>query len=273
MNGDVVRALDKDLFLGKRRWSRFKAKLPYERPGPAILYPEYLAGWILRGFANWLERWHLLRIAAALLVLFGIPAFAIDLVDRTEERTVHAWQLLTTPAPGNSGKREALEYLNGQPWYWPVRQRSSLTGVDLSEARHGGGVHLARTKLRSANLKGSNFDGADLSGSDLAGSDFFGASFRNASLNGANLRGADLRKADLRGADLSQSNLTDALLHSANIGNTVFVNVTGLLIWNMVGACFEPESKPIGLDPEIFRIVQFPPPPCPEVPTGMATRG
>jgi hypothetical protein len=33
-------------------------------------------------------------------------------IGRVEQRTVRAWQLLGTQAPGNSGKIEALQYLN-----------------------------------------------------------------------------------------------------------------------------------------------------------------
>jgi hypothetical protein len=57
-----------------------------------------------------IEPWGIL-IAVVALVL-SLASIWIDYADRVEERTVRAWQLLTTRAPGNSGKIAALQYLN-----------------------------------------------------------------------------------------------------------------------------------------------------------------
>ena len=57
-----------------------------------------------------IEPWGILLAAVGLFM--ALITFWIDYSDRVEERTVRAWQLHTTRAPGNSGKREALEYLN-----------------------------------------------------------------------------------------------------------------------------------------------------------------
>ena len=51
-------------------------------------------------------------------------AIRIDLEDRKTQRIAQAWQLITQPAPGNSGKGPALEYLNSQGIH--------LTGIDLA---------------------------------------------------------------------------------------------------------------------------------------------
>jgi len=58
-------------------------------------------------------------------IMLALIAFALDYTDRVEERTVRAWQLLTTLAPGNSGKGPALEYLNGEDGLFS-RNRSCL---------------------------------------------------------------------------------------------------------------------------------------------------
>ncbi|MCP5036747.1 MAG: ABC transporter permease, partial [Rhodobacteraceae bacterium] len=51
--------------------------------------------------------------------------------DREADAITRAWTLITTPAPGNSGKGSALEYLNGLG--------IPLTGIDLSCETIGGG--------------------------------------------------------------------------------------------------------------------------------------
>ena len=65
----------------------------------------------LQRFAYWLDArpaTRLLRVIEPYAVLFGVVgvivavvAFGIDLDNRTKERTVHAWQLVTTEAAGN----------------------------------------------------------------------------------------------------------------------------------------------------------------------------
>lgn len=65
--------------------------------------------------ADGFENWHIGRIVTVVSqfgIILAVIAFAIELSDRTEERTVRAWQLVTTQACGNSGKIAALEYLN-----------------------------------------------------------------------------------------------------------------------------------------------------------------
>ena len=93
-----------------------------------------------------IRRWGVSRLVRAVepvVIIIAIIAFSIELGDRQEERTARAWQLLTTKAPGNSGKIEALEYLNSQsPWlfriWWPFsKERVSLQGIDLTPARLG----------------------------------------------------------------------------------------------------------------------------------------
>jgi|GEM_PF-5148052 len=56
--------------------------------------------------AKRLEPW----IAIAAFVI-GLGIYIVEQKNRTDERRVRAWQLVTTDAPGNSGKIVTLEYL------------------------------------------------------------------------------------------------------------------------------------------------------------------
>ena len=56
-------------------------------------------------------------------------AFWIDYADRVDQRTVRAWQLLTTPAPGKSGKREALGlWCRDDDCFLTLKERSPQAG-------------------------------------------------------------------------------------------------------------------------------------------------
>ncbi|MCG8357619.1 MAG: pentapeptide repeat-containing protein [Kiloniellales bacterium] len=154
--------------------------------------------------ADALERLHVIRIFGALALVVTAPAFIIDLLDRTEARTVSAWQLVITAAPGNAGKREALQYLNSEPWYWPPKRRVSLFGVDLSPEQQGGQVSLFMVQLPNANLAR-----ADLREVNLKYANLMGAGFFEANLSGALFAGADLTDVSLRDANLSNTEFTD----------------------------------------------------------------
>lgn len=56
-----------------------------------------------------------------------------------------AWEIVGRKASGNSGKIEALEFLN--------KKGIPLIGIDLSEKTHGGSVWLSRVDLMGANLE------------------------------------------------------------------------------------------------------------------------
>ena len=122
---------------------------------------------------NWkLYIWRVLEGIAIIITIFITPAaLYFQYQSLQEQKILGAWQLITTKAEGNSGKIQALEFLNskGVP----------LVGVDLSNAY-----------LRGVNLKGANFEGAN----------FTGASLIRAHFEGANFTGADLYNADFIGA-------------------------------------------------------------------------
>ena len=117
---------------------------------------------------------------------------------RHEERIARAWQILTTNAPGNSGKIEALEFL--------ARNNVPLTDIDLSCKSNGGHwlqarnfCQAGRVYLRNLDLSIQNIglrvnlNGANFSGADLTGASFDGAILNNAIFNGAILEGVSLR--------------------------------------------------------------------------------
>ena len=150
-------------------------------------------------------------------LIFAVCFFFIDLKDRQDERIARSWQLLTTPAPGNSGKREALAYLNSRSmcisvidWCW--KERTPLTGIDLSRNTHRGRVFLEEVDLSGADLSGAKLDGALLKRAN-----FSGANLTDASINDADLERADLSKAKMVSASLEGSNFTGADLTEANL--------------------------------------------------------
>lgn len=182
----------------------------------------------VHGFVVLLQPWGILLAAVGLVV--ALAGFWFDYEERVHERTVRAWQLLTAPAQGNSGKVAALEYLNRQDGLWcgnaecalPLKERSTLSGIDLSATTRRTGNHLdfvdlgraslPGAKLRSAFLRFSNFRGANLTEADLSQALLVYADFGSASLSGASLRGAIMYNANLKDAELAFADLSSARL-------------------------------------------------------------
>ena len=114
------------------------------------------------------EPWGILLAVIALGL--SLVAFWIDYSDRVEKRTVRAWQLLTTKAPGNSGKIAALEYLDKEDGLLcgddgcllTLKYREPLVGINLSnpEPEQGTGAFLFRARLPNAILWHANLRGA-----------------------------------------------------------------------------------------------------------------
>lgn len=155
-----------------------------------------------------------------------------------QAQIVSSWQILTTKAPGNSGKREAMEAL--------VLAGQNLSGIDVSCLAMGSGWDTsegvcekptfleALNRIRSGNeaelLGGSNlFAGSriDLSGSDLSGANLTDANLAYSRLDGATFYRAILFDADLSGvsswaADFSYSRLGGANFSGAKAGGVDF---------------------------------------------------
>lgn len=167
-----------------------------------------------------LEPWGVLLVVIALFI--NIIQISMEFENRIDERIVRAWTLVTTNAPGNSGKGEALEYLNSKDgwfcnWLWwkgcivVLKERTSLVGIDLSETRSGKeGTFLFEVKLHFANL----------SRSDLSGATLFWAELVKSTIVEANLSKVDLSLADLTGTNLSDTNLSNARLWKTKLYDT-----------------------------------------------------
>ena len=199
----------------------------------------------LHSWVEVIEPWGILL--AALAILATAVQLWWDLDDRVQERTVSAWQLLNTPAPGNSGKIAALEYLNRedgffcQGWIKYTKEklfegdhsdclvvhkiREPLVGIDLStmpdcdsESRPPRKrVYLRGVELNFANLNYADLNAVDLSEAKLAYAEITFSSLCLAILNDADLSGANLTFAYMTGADLRQANLTGADLRHVTL--------------------------------------------------------
>lgn len=164
-------------------------------------------------------------------LIIAVGLFVYELRERQDERNARAWQFLTTVAPGNSRKIEALEYLNGQygcvpswttiDWCW--KARTSLQGIDLSSETHSHTINLVGIDLSDAGLSRANLSGANLWNANLSGAELRDITLSHAWLLEANLSGAELRNGDLSGAFLRHVNLSGADLSFANLsGATLF---------------------------------------------------
>jgi uncharacterized protein YjbI with pentapeptide repeats len=182
---------------------------------------------LLNRLANWLDNWHFTRVTASLsslALILTLPMLWVDLFDRFEQRTTQAWQLVTTNATGNSGKRQALEYLNENILFF--KERSPLTGVNLYKV-YLIGIELPNADLSGADLRRAELSGADLRRADLRGADVSWENLREADLRGVDLSWENLREADLRGIDLSEAdlsgvNLSEAVLIEESISGANF---------------------------------------------------
>ncbi len=134
-----------------------------------------------------------------------------------------AWEIVGRKASGNSGKKEALEFLN--------KKGIPLIGIDLSAKTHGGYVWLSFVDLRGADLfeadlSGTRLIGADLSDADsLVRADLSGA-LLNGDMSGASLFGTNLLEAILFDANLSHANLSRANLSHANLRGVNLLGAT-----------------------------------------------
>ena len=241
----------------RRRVYRKRAIRP--RYGRKSIMPAGQVDGGLERFRRWrvhqwvvaLEPWGIL--AAVLALIVATTQFWVEYEDRVNEREVRAWQLVTTFAPGNSGKRAALEYLNQEDGFlcfeWLrgrlyrlhglhdgkysntgcfvlLKRRTKLVGIDLSirnNSRSNGrsngvrGVFLERINLARAFLQDANMAGAEMTFADLTGAYLSGADLRDAILAGANLKGARLTETNLKGASFLHADLTGAHLKGADL--------------------------------------------------------
>ncbi|MBZ4021898.1 hypothetical protein CKO11_05420 [Rhodobacter sp. TJ_12] len=223
--------------LSRRQAAARARRKPPASPGPAPLSPAPAArtasGAAILGLWGWAER--IVLMGTLVSIGLGLWAFGEERSTRQAEALSRAWEVVTTPVPGNSGKRSALEYL--------AAQGLTLRGIDLSCARMGGNWHEtelycqnpvdleglaprapkgAQVDLRMAHLEGAALSGADFAGANLSYAHLVAASLDGANLRGTTLFGAQLDKAslyevDLRGATLGLSQIRGANLQGADL--------------------------------------------------------
>lgn len=143
----------------------------YREPSPVVavpIEPQTQAVSMLVPYKRWGSyAFRFLEVLALLFIFPTVYMLIVDLEDRQTQRIAQAWQLITQNAPGNSGKVQALEYLNSadcdppnDPTKWELlkscgftalfvspKQRGQLNGVDLSENTHSSSVYLSGIEL------------------------------------------------------------------------------------------------------------------------------
>jgi hypothetical protein len=236
--------------------------------------------WAERARASAVVFW--LEVGAICATLLGLGFAGWGLWEQVhvnrDDALARNWTLLTTPASGNSGKVQALEYLASKGMVLDGIDLSCnamrgieksdagedrcarppyLQSLNLSETKHGQPISLIRANLSGANLVNANLSGAYLGGADLSGAGLvranlsgaylWGSDLSGAELIGANLSGASLGKADLSGAKLSEANLSGANLSSADFRNAKGIDraeFTDAWAW----AIRKPTDLPVKID-------------------------
>ena len=155
----------------------------------------------LKRWANAMQTWGFLFRTIELVAIFiAIVAFFNELRYRDEERTARAWQLLTTSASGNSGKGEALEYLNSRG--------ISLEGIELTPP-------VLTERWKQTPVFARELEDGCPQYTYLHKVELLEAPLAAATLACSDLEAADLRRANLRGADLRETFLTDTDMRGA----------------------------------------------------------
>ncbi len=219
--------------------------------------------------------------AGIILIALG---FFLDMDQRQAATMFRAWQTLTTDAPGNVGKADAMAYLvsMGEPLNRISTRGAYLAGAQLSGASLDeadlsdtdltnaalNGATLIETKLNNAVLVAVNFRGAFLDNADLQNARLIRADFTKASLVGADLRNGALDAATLSNADLSQANLenvsfggatlTGTTFAGANVSGAKFDRASGLIAAQLEQACVRDGRRPVELpDGSEFAALEF----------------
>ena len=188
------------------------------------------------------------ELLGVVMIGFALYVYIEEHDDRGQEAVSRAWTILTTPAPGNSGKKEALEFL--------AKKTPYLQAIDLSCERMGGGwnskayycarpTYLADTLFGHdvADFSRANFSGVDFSRSNFVGSGFISTDFRGANFSyvrieggafdNANFSGASFFKAKIarlsafEGANFSNADLTEAIFGDLPKDLALTINFNG----------------------------------------------
>ena len=129
---------------------------------------------------------------------------------------IGAWQVLANKASGNSGKKDAIEFL--------ASQGLSLCGIDMSEETHGGPVYLQG--LFNGDFKRKYDMQGDIK-FDLTGANFSGADLTNAIFvnNNIILTKVNFSNTTLHGAIFIKTHFDNIDFSKASLSGTLFSNV------------------------------------------------
>ncbi len=165
--------------------------------------------------------------------------------ERKQEAIARNWSILTTQAPGNSGKVSALQYLAfiGQPLEGIDLSCSLMNGLEKIVDENGQSYLSCEQPVYLVNLQ--------LNGNETS----HNISLRNADFRGADLFQSQLIKVDLSYTDLVDTNLVGAKLNYSNLSSTYFhsaiyakTDFTGTWAWSDT----PPESLSDYLGPQYF---------------------
>lgn len=202
-----------------RSYPPIRQRLPKRPPAPIAAEEKAATQTRWQRRAQWLRNHPLvviLETAGLVGLIFAVVFFFYELRERQDERTARSWQLLTTKARGNSGKAEALEYLNsswlclpsaagpmigGKCW----KEQSSLQNIDLSESNHNGIVILQNANLPAIDLSYADLTNVWLDDAYLADAQMFSATIDQASFFGANMTGVDFSDTSAKGIDATEA--------------------------------------------------------------------
>ncbi|MGB7318230.1 MAG: pentapeptide repeat-containing protein [Planktotalea sp.] len=224
------------------------------------------------GFWNGFER--LILMLTFISIILGGIAFFWEMGDRREARgdrkaeaIDRAWTRLLAPAVGNTGKAEAMRYLN--------TQNQNMSGIDLSCKRMSAGqswdedlsrcsapIALTRSDLSGILLANANLNGADLRASTfskghLQGTKLRGANLHSTDFNGANLEDAVFSRSNLYQAHFIDANLTNADLSGSFLSSADFSRANGLASVILKDAWAWADLPPKGLKSKWINLCKF----------------
>ena len=139
-----------------------------------------------------------------------------------ETKKASAWQVLANKASGNSGKKEAIEFL--------ASQGIPLCGIDMSAKTHGGEINIstktqvidmsAKIQIRYVYLDSlfKDFKKEDRSKIDLNSADFSGANLNSAIFDCSSLHNVNFSSVMLTGGGFANSYLIEC-----NFSNSILV--------------------------------------------------
>ncbi|AMN54159.1 hypothetical protein ACP90_18960 [Labrenzia sp. CP4] len=204
-------------------------------------------------------------------IYLGYAALQLQVESNDQQLVATAWQQLTTAAPGNSGKSEALMTLAGKG--------VPLVNLRLDCETMGGQFHVHDTFPELERCKGapyfsdltfhsasqalsySTFDGSDFNGFSIEDNIVFGLSIRKSEIKGMNFVETNVYDLDITESNLEEASFnrdidgivairtmfqsvefTDMQIRGADFTNAKFSQVTfkeaNASDWNVSGADF-----------------------------------